>query len=256
MKEMFPCGLFQPPGSKVFGVIDNAIVYGKEEIPFSKISSIKIIAAPTPLTNGIAQMLVGGKNYDLVYKYADRDRAASALGYAKDQITEASGVKKNYKYGITAHTGTTLEVYDTYLVLNFVRTGGLGTLTANVFSGGGTGGKRINFSDITAVQFKEPAGMSVGFIQFAYPGSGEVRGGVIDAINDENAIPVSPQNLAVAREIVDFIEKKRSEMRSSSNTIIQQTSAADELKKFKELLDLGIITQEEFDAKKKQLLGL
>lgn len=33
-------------------------------------------------------------------------------------------------------------------------------------------------------------------------------------------------------------------------------SVADELKKFKELLDLGAITQEEFDAKKKQLLGL
>jgi hypothetical protein len=32
-------------------------------------------------------------------------------------------------------------------------------------------------------------------------------------------------------------------------------SAADELKKYKELLDSGIITQEEFDAKKKQLLG-
>jgi uncharacterized OB-fold protein len=33
-------------------------------------------------------------------------------------------------------------------------------------------------------------------------------------------------------------------------------SSADEIKKFKELLDLGIITQEEFDTKKKQLLGL
>ena len=31
---------------------------------------------------------------------------------------------------------------------------------------------------------------------------------------------------------------------------------ADELKKFRELLDSGIITQEEFDAKKKELLGL
>ena len=34
------------------------------------------------------------------------------------------------------------------------------------------------------------------------------------------------------------------------------TSGADEIKKYKELLDSGIITQEEFDAKKKQLLGL
>lgn len=33
-------------------------------------------------------------------------------------------------------------------------------------------------------------------------------------------------------------------------------SNADELKKYKELLDMGVITQEEFDAKKKQLLGL
>lgn len=33
-------------------------------------------------------------------------------------------------------------------------------------------------------------------------------------------------------------------------------SAADEIKKYKELLDIGALTQEEFDAKKKQLLGL
>ena len=30
----------------------------------------------------------------------------------------------------------------------------------------------------------------------------------------------------------------------------------EEVKKFKELLDLGAITQDEFDAKKKELLGL
>ena len=34
------------------------------------------------------------------------------------------------------------------------------------------------------------------------------------------------------------------------------TSGADEIMKYKNLLDIGIITQEEFDAKKKQLLGL
>ena len=44
-----------------------------------------------------------------------------------------------------------------------------------------------------------------------------------------------------------------------ASTVIKpeiQHSNADELKKFKDLLDSGIITQEEFDAKKKQLLGL
>ena len=33
-------------------------------------------------------------------------------------------------------------------------------------------------------------------------------------------------------------------------------SAADEIKKFKELLDMGAITEDEFNAKKKELLGL
>ena len=36
----------------------------------------------------------------------------------------------------------------------------------------------------------------------------------------------------------------------------KQVSEADELSKYKALLDKGAITQEEFDAKKKQLLGL
>ncbi|WP_374966481.1 SHOCT domain-containing protein [Lysinibacillus sp. RS5] len=35
-----------------------------------------------------------------------------------------------------------------------------------------------------------------------------------------------------------------------------QISAADEILKFKKLLDDGILTKEEFDAKMKQLLGI
>ncbi|MDO5143831.1 MAG: SHOCT domain-containing protein [bacterium] len=48
---------------------------------------------------------------------------------------------------------------------------------------------------------------------------------------------------------------KAKQMKTSEKTN-NAVSVADELKKFKELLDMGIITQEEFDAKKKHLLGL
>lgn len=51
-------------------------------------------------------------------------------------------------------------------------------------------------------------------------------------------------------------EEFESEKSAISNTSHSNISTADELKKFKELLDMGVITQEEFDAKKKQLLGL
>ena len=51
---------------------------------------------------------------------------------------------------------------------------------------------------------------------------------------------------------------ERQNKTSATTTIKQEIpqSNADELKKYKELLDSGVITQEEFDAKKKQLLGL
>lgn len=43
---------------------------------------------------------------------------------------------------------------------------------------------------------------------------------------------------------------------NSPVTMQAALSPAEELKKYKDLLDAGIITQDEFDAKKKQLLGL
>lgn len=43
---------------------------------------------------------------------------------------------------------------------------------------------------------------------------------------------------------------------SSSEAVVGTLSAADEIKKYKELLDIGAISQEEFEQKKKQLLGL
>lgn len=50
-------------------------------------------------------------------------------------------------------------------------------------------------------------------------------------------------------KILNRLNKKASAEKSA-------VSSADELKKYKELLDLGIISQEEFDAKKKQLLNI
>lgn len=45
--------------------------------------------------------------------------------------------------------------------------------------------------------------------------------------------------------------------RQEKETVNKETfGTAEQLKEFKELLDSGVITQEEFDAKKKQLLGL
>lgn len=52
------------------------------------------------------------------------------------------------------------------------------------------------------------------------------------------------------------VQKENKTVRSEAKKEKAEVGSADELKKFKELLDMGAITQEEFDAKKKQLLGL
>mgnify|MGYP000059172111 FL=1 len=55
---------------------------------------------------------------------------------------------------------------------------------------------------------------------------------------------------------VEAVNKSREELNHSrTKSASPQLSAADEILKFKSLLDQGILTQEEFDKKKKELLG-
>lgn len=53
-----------------------------------------------------------------------------------------------------------------------------------------------------------------------------------------------------------LIDRQDKKANSQPQTIEVKSDEADQLKKYKDLLDSGVITQEEFDAKKKQLLGL
>lgn len=63
--------------------------------------------------------------------------------------------------------------------------------------------------------------------------------------------------LANAQEIHSAVSDLLVErQKGTSAPAAAEPSAADELKKYKELLDAGAISQEEFDAKKRQLLGL
>ncbi len=117
---------------------------------------------------------------------------------------------------------------------------------------GSKGEKSIPIKSITAIQLKAPR-LTTGYIQFAYSGSSETKGGTMSAVNDENTITFTKKELDQAKELKQLIESLQREGNSTSNS---KTSDADELLKFKELLDGGIITEDEFEVKKKQILGL
>lgn len=123
----------------------------------------------------------------------------------------------------------------------------------NLITQGSKGEKSIPIKSITAIQIKPPR-LTTGYIQFAYSGSSESKGGIMDAIEDENTITFSSKkDFEQAKELkalIESLQNKDNQPETSS------TSDADEILKFKELLDAGVITEEEFEAKKKQILGI
>ena len=238
-------------------VENGKLYYKKKEISYNDCSIIRIVNCPSILIDGSAVIQINEKEHTINYGFKDRERAIEIFSYINSRIEEAQDLEKNYKFFIWAHTGTRLEVYEDYICLDFLPSDAM----KNIMRGGGMGIKRIAISDITAVQFREPSGSAVGLIQFTYPGCNESKGGVIDAINDENSIPITERTLETAKRAVKFIEDRREELKSRQFATSQTQDtpflrAAAELKALKELLDLGIVTQEEFDKKKKELLGL
>jgi len=154
----------------------------------------------------------------------------------------------NYLYYVKGVNGQ-LEVYSDKVIIS--RKGALGFLTQGL-----AGDKTIPMRAIQSVQFKAGNALTNGFIQFAVMGGREKQGGVFAATQDENTIMLRMGEQSKTGEMIKaYVENRILEL-SNPQPVIQEVSAADELVKFKGLLDAGAITQQEFEAKKKQLLGL
>lgn len=99
-------------------------------------------------------------------------------------------------------------------------------------------GKRVDLpiDSVSAVGMHFPKAVSVG------TSSGKIS---FILLENQEAVHKAISQLLIERQ-------KKSEQAGNSPA----ASNAEELKKFKELLDSGVISQQEFDAKKKQLLGL
>ena len=74
--------------------------------------------------------------------------------------------------------------------------------------------------------------------------SGAIKFYMIDNVNE------------VYKEITQLLVERQNKAVITTVTKESPTSGAAELKQYKDLLDSGVISQEEFDAKKKQLLNL
>lgn len=142
-----------------------------------------------------------------------------------------------------------LKVYDEYVTIETLKNV-RSFLTHNFF--GGT--KKIYYENVIGVQFKPSGNFVLGYIQIELANDHSK-----DNFNSEGSVTFSNTNVPneFAREVATFIENKAHESKKPQVVAAAPSiSSADELLKYKALLDQGIITQEEFNAKKKDLLGL
>ena len=242
-----------------FGIIDDCLVVDGKKYNLSNMTEISRRGSTS--VNG--QTVYLGK---VPASAGEAGRYYYVIDSANDRIRRAHGIVNEYKYSMRAISGSTLEVYDRYLDLNWVNpdpdydNNALASLTLIldcVY-------QRIYYKDITSVEFCPPFMGTYGYIQFIYSGftnrstSTVSMGPAVSTITktnkilSENTIVVEMKNNEIARNIVEYINQRRDEIyrESGSNHI----SGADEIRKYKELADEGIITQEEFETKKKQLL--
>jgi hypothetical protein len=120
--------------------------------------------------------------------------------------------------------------------------------------GGGMlrGDKTIPYSSIIAVQYKK-AGVMSGYLQLSLRGGSEAKGGVTQAIKDENTVTFQVNKSKMFWELKELIEAKMHEAHIPHQI---PDSQINNLEKLADLNHKGVITDSEFAAKKKQILGL
>ncbi|WP_044262444.1 SHOCT domain-containing protein [Saccharicrinis fermentans] len=121
---------------------------------------------------------------------------------------------------------------------------------------GMSGDKDIYIENITGVQLKKASTLFHGFIQFSFNGSAESKGGLEAARKDENSIIIKKSQNTLFIHAKSMIEDLMRKSKEQATTIVNQTSELDEIEKLATLKEKGYITEDEFNTKKKQLLGI
>lgn len=158
-------------------------------------------------------------------------------------------------FEVKSTTGQIMNVYEDRVELT--QEGVLGFLTQGL-----QGTKTYFFKDITTIQFKN-CGWTSGFFEFTFPGGHDGRGGSLTGITNDNRFIFGAPTIGRAKEIAkemekvnEYLQKQLSESKKEHSQNVNGISVADEILKLKNLMDEGIISEDEFQVKKKQLLNI
>lgn len=218
-----------------------------------------IFAAKTYTVDDIIELIANNGKVDNTRKISvDEEVTAeqTRINEIKQKATEQVLAAGEYKVEIKLPEHVILSADENGITIN--RLG----ITSFV-NRGKTGSQNIPYQSITSVEFNSGT-VGNGQITFHTLGGNDKNSGLGSApgynggvYNNNNAVVFNPAYSNDVELIKKLTEKKMGFWNNNQQPIANNTSSnADEIRKFKGLLDDGIISQEEFDAKKKQLLGL
>ena len=142
----------------------------------------------------------------------------------------------------------TLAIFEDYIEFDFS-----GSAVKKYMSGFG-GVKKVYYHQINSIQKRDATDMVNGTIEFELPGMAASA-----FSQNENLITFLPKYQDEANRIYDFVNNKILEInhaKTQPNQVVQtEVSPMAKLKEAKELLDMGVITQEEFDEIKAKCLA-
>ena len=135
--------------------------------------------------------------------------------------------------------------------VRITRKGFMGFLTQGL-----KGDKEILISQISSIQYRPAGDFARGYIQFAFLGSQESKAGLLDSVTDENSVLFDKEQQPEFDELKRRIDAVRDQLAMPGTAISAAVSELDELEKLASLHQRGILTDAEFDAKKKEILGV
>ena len=122
---------------------------------------------------------------------------------------------------------------------------------ANILTQGLQGERVIPLSSVRAVQFKEAGRWMAGFIQFSVVGAIDRPGGIMEATKDENAVLFERAQQPAFEELRNIVEAHLASPKPQPNST---ASVGEELERLASLLERGLLTRQEFDEMKRNLL--
>ena len=181
------------------------------------------------------------------------DIKKTGLGFKKKMDNYAHGEHRNIQrpegclYFMNGLQGT-LAIYEDYIEFDFS-----GSAVKKYMSGFG-GVKKVYYNQINSIQKRDATDMVNGTIEFELPGMAASA-----FSQNENLITYLPKYQDEADKIYDYVDKKILEINQAktqpAQVVQNEVSPMAKLKEAKELLDLGVITQEEFDEIKAKCLA-